>query len=133
MQQWRAASRSDCGQVYDPPWREEDHSYGACLGPARSPVWVRPEMAETLQPIFLAQAARMRGTSRQPASAKTRHGAAKIDEWQAKYVNDSSKPLWYRGMLFNEMYILADGGTVWARPMNGVNREPPSRPQQRRR
>ncbi len=51
-----------------------------------------------------------------------------IDEWQAKYVNDSSKPLWYRGMLFNEMYILADGGTVWARPMNGVNRDlPPDR------
>jgi non-lysosomal glucosylceramidase len=44
-----------------------------------------------------------------------------IDEWQAKYVNDESKPLWYRGMLFNEMYILADGGTVWAHELKGPN------------
>jgi non-lysosomal glucosylceramidase len=44
-----------------------------------------------------------------------------IDDWQAKYVNDESKPLWYRGMLFNEMYILADGGTVWARELKGLN------------
>jgi non-lysosomal glucosylceramidase len=45
----------------------------------------------------------------------------RIDDWQAKYVNDESKPLWYRGMLFNEMYILADGGTVWAHELKGVN------------
>jgi non-lysosomal glucosylceramidase len=36
-----------------------------------------------------------------------------IDAWQAPYINDESKPLWYRGMLFNEMYILADGGSFW--------------------
>jgi non-lysosomal glucosylceramidase len=44
-----------------------------------------------------------------------------IDDWQAKYINDESKPLWYRGMLFNEMYILADGGTVWAHELKGAN------------
>jgi uncharacterized protein (DUF608 family) len=38
-----------------------------------------------------------------------------IDAWQAPYVNDESKPLWYRGMLFNELYTLADGGTFWGR------------------
>jgi non-lysosomal glucosylceramidase len=36
-----------------------------------------------------------------------------IDAWQKPYVEDQSKPDWYRGMLFNEMYILADGGTFW--------------------
>jgi non-lysosomal glucosylceramidase len=46
-----------------------------------------------------------------------------IDDWQSKYVNDDAKPLWYRGMLFNEMYILADGGTVWARELKGQNRD----------
>jgi non-lysosomal glucosylceramidase len=46
-----------------------------------------------------------------------------IDEWQSKYVNDNAKPLWYRGMLFNEMYILADGGTVWAHELKGPNRD----------
>ena len=37
--------------------------------------------------------------------------------WQAPYVNDESKPLWYRGMLFNEMYVLADSGSLWGRPV----------------
>jgi non-lysosomal glucosylceramidase len=36
-----------------------------------------------------------------------------IDTWQTPYVNDNSKPVWYRGMLFNELYYLADGGTLW--------------------
>jgi non-lysosomal glucosylceramidase len=40
-----------------------------------------------------------------------------IDAWQAKYVNDESKPLWFRGELFNELYILADGGSFWGRPV----------------
>ena len=38
-----------------------------------------------------------------------------IDAWQAPYVNDENKPLWYRGMLFNELYALTDGGTFWGR------------------
>lgn len=36
-----------------------------------------------------------------------------IDAWQKPYVEEQSKPSWYRGMLFNELYILADGGTFW--------------------
>ncbi|HYL85682.1 MAG TPA: non-lysosomal glucosylceramidase [Candidatus Angelobacter sp.] len=40
-----------------------------------------------------------------------------IDEWQAPYINDESKPLWYRGMLFNEIYVLADGSSFWGRPL----------------
>jgi non-lysosomal glucosylceramidase len=40
-----------------------------------------------------------------------------IDAWQAPYVTNESKPLWYRGELFNEMYILADGGSLWGRPV----------------
>lgn len=38
-----------------------------------------------------------------------------IDRWQSPFVNDESKPLWYRGMLFNELYALTDGGTFWGR------------------
>jgi len=41
-----------------------------------------------------------------------------IDAWQAPYIKDESKPLWYRGMLFNELYPLADGGSVWGRPVD---------------
>jgi non-lysosomal glucosylceramidase len=38
-----------------------------------------------------------------------------IDAWQAPYINDETKPLWYRGMLFNELYVLADGGSFYGR------------------
>jgi non-lysosomal glucosylceramidase len=38
-----------------------------------------------------------------------------IDQWQEPYINDESKPLWFRGMLFNELYVLTDGGTFWGR------------------
>ncbi len=62
------------------------------------------------------------GTSGLNAWAIARDGlknAAKwsdaIDAWQAPYVNDETKPLWYRGMLFNEMYVLADAGGFWGR------------------
>ncbi len=47
-----------------------------------------------------------------------------IDQWQGQYVNDESKPLWYRGMLFNEMYVVGDNGTVWARPANAPRTSP---------
>ena len=52
-------------------------------------------------------------------------GATRSIAWQAPYINDESKPLWYRGMLFNELYILADGGTFWGRQV-GSDQNPPS-------
>ena len=51
------------------------------------------------------------------ALANAARWSDQIDAWQAPYVNDESKPLWYRGMLFNEMYIIADGGSFWGRPV----------------
>jgi non-lysosomal glucosylceramidase len=47
-----------------------------------------------------------------------------IDAWQAPYVNDQSKPLWFRGELFNEMYILADGGSLWGHPVGAPAKTP---------
>jgi non-lysosomal glucosylceramidase len=49
-----------------------------------------------------------------------------IDAWQKPYVNDESKPSWYRGMLFNELYVLTDGGTFWGRPVNSDRNVPAS-------
>lgn len=43
--------------------------------------------------------------------------SAAIDAWQAPYIDDESKPLWYRGMLFNELYVLTDGGSFWGHPV----------------
>jgi non-lysosomal glucosylceramidase len=48
-----------------------------------------------------------------------------IDAWQAPYINDDSKPLWYRGMLFNEIYVLADLGGFWGRPVGSDPKLPP--------
>jgi non-lysosomal glucosylceramidase len=48
-----------------------------------------------------------------------------IDAWQAPYVNDESKPLWYRGTLFNELYVLADLGSFWGRPVGADSKQPP--------
>lgn len=52
--------------------------------------------------------------------------SAAIDAWQAPYINDESKPLWFRGMLFNELYVLTDGGTFWGRPAQSNRKDPPS-------
>jgi non-lysosomal glucosylceramidase len=57
------------------------------------------------------------------------HGAAwssAIDTWQAPYINDAAKPLWYRGMLFNELYTLTDGGSFWGRKEGSDPKTPPS-------
>ena len=47
-----------------------------------------------------------------------------IDAWQAPYVNDESKPLWYRGALFNELYTIADTGSFWGRPVGSPKDTP---------
>jgi non-lysosomal glucosylceramidase len=49
-----------------------------------------------------------------------------IDKWQTPYVNDESRPLWYRGMLFNELYALTDGGTFWGRQAGSDPKAPPT-------
>jgi non-lysosomal glucosylceramidase len=49
-----------------------------------------------------------------------------IDAWQAPYINDETKPLWYRGMLFNELYVLADLGGFWGRQFGTDPKAPPT-------
>ncbi|XP_035459458.2 non-lysosomal glucosylceramidase [Scophthalmus maximus] len=36
-----------------------------------------------------------------------------IEEWQRPILQDSSLPSWYKSALFNELYFVADGGSVW--------------------
>jgi non-lysosomal glucosylceramidase len=47
-----------------------------------------------------------------------------IDAWQTPYLDDEGKPLWYRGELFNELYILTDGGSFWGRPVDSDAKTP---------
>ncbi|CAL8240337.1 unnamed protein product [Merluccius merluccius] len=37
----------------------------------------------------------------------------RIDEWQRPILQDKALPAWYKSALFNELYFVADGGTVW--------------------
>jgi non-lysosomal glucosylceramidase len=43
-----------------------------------------------------------------------------IDAWQKPVISDESKPAWYRAELFNELYYLADGGSVWGHEKDGL-------------
>jgi non-lysosomal glucosylceramidase len=43
-----------------------------------------------------------------------------IDAWQKPIVTDERKPQWYRAELFNELYDLADGGTIWGHERDGL-------------
>lgn len=47
-----------------------------------------------------------------------------IDAWQSPYIKDETKPAWYRGELFNELYVLADNGSFWGRPVGSPTSTP---------
>src|ERR1019366_5212060 len=47
------------------------------------------------------------------ALARRSEWSSAIDAWQAPILADSTRPDWYKGALFNELYYLVDGGTVW--------------------
>jgi non-lysosomal glucosylceramidase len=47
------------------------------------------------------------------ALAKRTQWSAAIDAWQAPILADPARPDWYKSALFNELYFLVDGGTVW--------------------
>ncbi|XP_058446852.1 non-lysosomal glucosylceramidase [Malaya genurostris] len=36
-----------------------------------------------------------------------------INEWQRPILDDSDLPDWYKSAIFNELYFIADGGSVW--------------------
>jgi non-lysosomal glucosylceramidase len=38
---------------------------------------------------------------------------AAIEAWQAPILAATNRPAWYKAALFNELYFLVDGGTIW--------------------
>lgn len=36
-----------------------------------------------------------------------------IDEWQRPILEDAELPDWYKSAIFNELYFISDGGTLW--------------------
>ncbi|XP_075043493.1 non-lysosomal glucosylceramidase [Mixophyes fleayi] len=48
----------------------------------------------------------------------------KIEAWQDPILQDVLLPPWYKSALFNELYFVADGGTVWVEvPADGTDDE----------
>jgi non-lysosomal glucosylceramidase len=47
------------------------------------------------------------------AIARSDDWRAAIDDWQRPILDDAARPPWYRQALFNELYFLVDGGTIW--------------------
>lgn len=54
---------------------------------------------------------------------------AQIDAWQEPILEDERLPDWYKCALFNETYVLVDGGTIWtdglAETPDGLPTDPP--------
>ncbi|XP_046562638.1 non-lysosomal glucosylceramidase-like [Haliotis rubra] len=44
---------------------------------------------------------------------------SKIEEWQNPILSNRNLPAWYKSALFNELYFVSDGGTVWVDPADG--------------
>lgn len=36
-----------------------------------------------------------------------------IDDWQSPVLEDAELPDWYKSAIFNELYFISDGGTLW--------------------
>ncbi|KAM8960983.1 non-lysosomal glucosylceramidase [Pelodytes ibericus] len=60
------------------------------------------------------------GSNGDASSALCHHGLThyqewerKIQAWQEPVLQDGDLPSWYKSALFNELYFVADGGTVW--------------------
>ncbi|XP_052161898.1 uncharacterized protein LOC127779204 isoform X2 [Oryza glaberrima] len=49
----------------------------------------------------------------QDALMKYKHWEEEIDKWQNPILHDERFPEWYKVTLFNELYFLVAGGTVW--------------------
>ena len=50
-----------------------------------------------------------------------------IDTWQRPILDDPGRPMWYKTALFNELYYLVDGGTLWEHGRVG-DTAPPGEP-----
>jgi len=48
----------------------------------------------------------------------------KIEAWQEPILSDADLPDWFKSAIFNELYFLADGGSVWLEVMEGEDLPP---------
>ncbi|XP_014203632.1 non-lysosomal glucosylceramidase [Copidosoma floridanum] len=51
-----------------------------------------------------------------------------ISRWQRPVLEDPELPDWYKSALFNELYFVSDGGSVWLRPDDQLDKLHPDDP-----
>ena len=49
-----------------------------------------------------------------------------IERWQKPILDNDELPAWFKGQLFNELYYLADGGTIWTDSTSVVANDAPA-------
>lgn len=92
--------------------------------------WACPEVKFTSGKIYLRRYTKFYGTNGD-ASARLVHDAiighesweSQIEEWQNPTLQDKNLPEWYPVTLFNELYYLNAGGTIWtdgSRPLQSL-------------
>ncbi|VAI88489.1 unnamed protein product [Triticum turgidum subsp. durum] len=83
--------------------------------------WSCPEVKFPSGRTYHRRYTKFLGLDRDAAAEKLAHDAllehmaweSKIDEWQRPILQDKRLPEWYPVVLFNELYYLNAGGTIW--------------------
>ncbi len=66
--------------------------------------------------LFYGKQPRAARSLAQDALDKAGEWESAIETWQSPILEDASLPDWYKTALFNELYYLVDGGTMWCYP-----------------
>jgi hypothetical protein len=105
---WRAR-RDDLAR----PRRVPDRPVRPRLGHPPGPVRDRHALASPLHRVRRDVRPERLGDRRRGRPLRRDEWAAAIDAWQAPILADPGRPDWYKGALFNELYYMVDGGTLW--------------------
>ncbi|XP_052189296.1 uncharacterized protein LOC127799362 [Diospyros lotus] len=105
-----------CAAVSASTWVEP---HGKCTV-AFALAWSSPKVKFLKGKLYHRRYAKFYGTSER-AAANLVHDALmnykrweeEIEKWQAPILSDDRLPEWYKFTLFNELYFLVAGGTVW--------------------
>ncbi|KAM3409162.1 hypothetical protein ACQJBY_001871 [Aegilops geniculata] len=105
-----------CAAVSASTWVEP---HGRCTV-VFSLAWSSPEVKFKKGSTYHRRYTKFYGTSprsainlAQDALMKYKHWEEEIDKWQTPILRDERFPEWYKITLFNELYFLVAGGTVW--------------------
>ncbi|XP_061337487.1 uncharacterized protein LOC133284485 isoform X2 [Gastrolobium bilobum] len=105
-----------CAAVSASTWVEP---HGKCTV-AFSLAWSSPKVKFVKGSTFHRRYTKFYGTSERPA-VDLAHDALthykrweeEIEKWQSPVLKDETLPEWYKFTLFNELYFLVAGGTIW--------------------